>query len=105
MTVGLELVCCAGAGTADANTTKNKGRTFTSLLFIRTSCFEELPNTPRLLRTMHPCYCPLGRACTVLWARRFQSTNESGNEHTSTHVFSLSLSCFGSNCGTQIGTN
>src|SRR6267378_1810159 len=61
MTVGLELVCCAGAGTADVNTTKNKGRTLTSLLFIRTSCFEELPNSPRLLRTMPPSYCPLGR--------------------------------------------
>ena len=78
MTVGLEPVCCAGAGTADANTTKNKGRTLTSLLFIRTSRFEELPNSPRLLRTMLPSYCPLGRACTVLWARlRIQSTHES----------------------------
>src|SRR6266446_1596945 len=60
MTVGFELVCCAGAGTADANTTKNKGRTRTNLLFIRTSCLEELPNSPRLLRTMSPSYCPLG---------------------------------------------
>src|SRR5437016_4828407 len=79
MTVGLEPVCCAGAGTADANTRKNKGRTLTSLLFIRTPCFEQLPNSPRLLRTTPPSYCPLGRACTVLWARlRIQSTHESG---------------------------
>ena len=28
---------------------------------------------------MPPSYCPLGRACTVLWARlRIQSTHESG---------------------------
>ena len=59
MTVGLELVCWAG--TADANATKNKKRTLTSLHFIRTSCFEELPNSPRLLRTVPPSYCPLGR--------------------------------------------
>src|SRR5467141_3045079 len=100
MTVGLELACCAGAGTVDASTTKNKGRTLTSLLFIRTSRFEELPNSPRLLRTMLPSYCPLGRACTVLWARlRIQSTHESrligsrgGPRKTVGHATEFSLS-------------
>ncbi len=57
MTVGLELVCWAGAGTADANATKNK----------KTS------SEPLALRNfrIHPDYfgqCPLA---TVLWAGAF----------------------------------
>ena len=60
MTVGLELVCWAGARTADANTTKNKGRTLTSLLFIRTSCFEGLPIHLAYFGQCPPSYCPFG---------------------------------------------
>jgi hypothetical protein len=81
MTVGLELACWAGAGTADANATKNKGRMLASLHFIRTSCFEELPNSPRLLRTMPPRLLAFGPgvSCPVGGAKEFnERTSQAG---------------------------